>query len=226
MKNSEVNACADRDSYFDWKFTGKILGYLSIVLSIVIGVYFPPLCWKFQCKKFAIAVIVMSGEFAICFCIKVFTFIFSIIFMFEENLFEENNNVKISQSIQCHIFNILQIFHISIESAWTLFDAILQHASYRIRSHCANSVHIQLAFCCYCSRCTWNKHMENQLLSICAVFANWKMNVVWGNNILTVRLFFLAKQHVNCDVCLYFVAVASLIASVIWIFGIYLVSSG
>lgn len=63
MKNNNVNANPNRDSYFDWKFTGKILGYLAIVLSIVIGVYFPPLCWKYQCKKFAIAVIVMSGEY-------------------------------------------------------------------------------------------------------------------------------------------------------------------
>ncbi|XP_055309874.1 uncharacterized protein LOC129573406 [Sitodiplosis mosellana] len=60
MKNDQIGASSNRDSFFDWKFTGKVLGYLSIILSIVIGVYFPPLCWKFDCKKFAIAVIVMS----------------------------------------------------------------------------------------------------------------------------------------------------------------------
>lgn len=196
MKNDQIIVSPHRDSYFNWKLTGKILGYLSILLSIVIGVYFPPLCWKFQCKKFAIAVIVMSGEFLLFnssffYCFILLKWQLSVkAFHFNEEFF---SYFSISfPSIFSHwLFLMWKVFvhaHFNIakctlfkKSLWSF--AFLQYICCNIttcilpqNSHCANSAQRDNSYFVVVVL----KHMENQLLSVCAVFINRGMNMVRG----------------------------------------------
>lgn len=198
MKNDQIIVSPHRDSYFNWKLTGKILGYLSILLSIVIGVYFPPLCWKFQCKKFAIAVIVMSGEFLLS-----NSSFFLLFYSVEVTAFSE------SLSLQWRIFFHILVFHFllyfpidfsSCEKFLCMHISILQNVHFLKKacevlhfcnifvaisittcilpqnSHCANSAQRDNSYFVVVVL----KHMENQLLSVCAVFINRGMNMVRG----------------------------------------------